>query len=299
MRPLIFRRAKSADPAPSRLAYRMHRMWLTPLVRTTVRVGLPAFVAVFAAGLWLNDPANRDGLARLSADLRRSIEERPEFAVRIMAIDGASPVVAEAIREIAPVRLPASSFDIDLDAARSAIAALDAVERVDVRVRSGGILQVDVTERVPAVVWRGPGGLDLLDTGGRRVAALATRSARPDLPLIVGEGADRAVPEALAVLAAADPVSHRLRGLVRVGERRWDVVLHDAARGDQTVMLPERGAVTALELVLALDSAQDLFARDLSAIDVRNIHRPTLRLRTAAVAELARIQRLEWGPPGP
>lgn len=275
----------------------MHRLWLTPLVRATVRVGLPAFVVVLAVGIWFNNPANRERLERVSADLRQSIEERPEFAVRIMAIDGASPVVAEAIRELAPVRLPASSFDIDLDALHAAVAALDAVERVDVRVRTGGILQVDVTERIPAVVWRGPGGLDLLDTGGHRVAALATRAARPDLPLIAGEGADLAVPEALALIAAAEPVAHRLRGLVRVGERRWDVVLADDARGDQTVLLPEKGAVTALELVLALDSSQDLFARDLASIDVRNIHRPTLRLRAAAVEELARIRSLEWGPP--
>jgi cell division protein FtsQ len=290
-------RPKSADPAPSRLAYRLHRMWLTPLVRATVRVGLPAFVAVLGAGLWFNDPANRDRLAQTAADLRASIEERPEFAVRIMVIDGASPVVAETIREIAPVRLPASSFDIDLDALHAAVASLDAVERVDVRVRTGGILQVDVTERIPAIVWRGPGGLDLLDTGGKRVAALASRSARPDLPLIAGEGANLAVPEALALIKAAEPVADRLRGLVRVGERRWDVVLADDARGDQIVMLPERGAVTALELVLALDSSQDLFARDLASIDVRNIHRPTLRLRAAAVEELARIRSLEWGPP--
>jgi cell division protein FtsQ len=101
------------------------------------------------------------------------------------------------------------------------------------------------------------------------------------------------VPEALALVAAAEPVAERLRGLVRVGERRWDVVLAGAARGDQTVMLPERGAVTALELVLALDAAQDLFARDLASIDVRNIHRPTLRLRPQAVEELARMRALD------
>jgi len=32
---------------------------------------------------------------------------------------------------------------------------------------------------------------------------------------------------------------------------------------------------------------------------VRNIHRPTLRLRAGAVEELARIRSLEWGTPVP
>ncbi|MCU0908585.1 MAG: cell division protein FtsQ/DivIB [Rhodobacteraceae bacterium] len=298
MRPLnALWRGRAGDPAPSRLAYRLQRLWLTPLYRATVRVGLPAFAVVLGVGLWFSDADNRQRLADLALHLQGEVAGRPEFAVRLMAIDGASPVVAEAIREIAPVRLPASSFEIDLDAVRAAVADLDAVAAVDVRIRAGGILQVDVTERVPAVVWRGPGGLDLLDNGGRRVASLATRGARPDLPLIAGEGADAAVPEALALVAAAGPVADRLRGLVRVGERRWDVVLADDARGDQTILLPERGAVTALELVLALDAAQDLFARDLVSIDVRNIHRPTLRLRAPAVEELARIRTLAGAPP--
>jgi cell division protein FtsQ len=277
------------------MAYRWQRLWLTPAFRFAVRVGLPVLVVALGLGLWIGDAGNRQRIADAVAHLRDELAARPEFAVRLMVIDGASPVVAEAIREIAPVRLPASSFEIDLDAVRAAAASLDAVAAVDVRIRTGGILQVDVTERVPAVVWRGPGGLDLLDAGGHRVASLATRAARPDLPLVVGEGADAVVPEALALVAAAGPVADRLRGLVRVGERRWDVVLADPARGDQTILLPERGAVTALELVLALDAAQDLFARDLASIDVRNIHRPTLRLRAQAVEELARMRAIERG----
>ena len=32
------------DPAPSRLKYRLDRMWLTPLYRRVFRIGLPAFV---------------------------------------------------------------------------------------------------------------------------------------------------------------------------------------------------------------------------------------------------------------
>ena len=55
-----------------------------------------------------------------------------------------------------------SSFDIDLDAARARIEALDAVKKADLRVRSGGILQVVITERVPvAETERKLGPLDL------------------------------------------------------------------------------------------------------------------------------------------
>ena len=40
------------DPAPSRTAYRIQRLWLTPLFRSLLRTGLPAFALAFGA-LWL------------------------------------------------------------------------------------------------------------------------------------------------------------------------------------------------------------------------------------------------------
>jgi cell division protein FtsQ len=264
----------------------VNRWLLTPMFRRFLFIGLPvALVAGMTAAL-LGDPARRAAISDSFAEMRRSIEQRPEFMVKMMAIDGATDDVAQHIREIVPVDFPISSFELDLAAVRGQIRTLDAVAQVDVRVRAGGILQVDVVERVPAVVWRAPEGLALLDIDGRRVAALAARSDRADLPLIAGTGADAAVPEALRLIAAAEPVKDRLRGLLRVGERRWDVVLDR----DQRILLPETGAVEALEQLLALDEARDLLARNVTVVDMRLPHRPTLRLAAHAVEELRRVR---------
>jgi cell division protein FtsQ len=75
---------------------------------------------------------------------------------------------------------------------------------------------------------------------------------------------------------------------VRIGERRWDVVLD---RG-QRVLLPETSPVQALERVIALSQAQDVLARDLAAVDMRLAARPTIRMNMAAVEEWWRIQQL-------
>ena len=144
-------------------------------------------------------------------------------------------------------------------------------------VRKGGILQVTITERVPAILWRNGAALEMLDATGNRVATLLDRSARPDLPVIAGEGADEHVPEALTLIRTARPILGRLRGLVWMGERRWDLVLDR----DQRIMLPEIDPVPALQRVIALDQAEDLLGRDLVAVDMRNEARPTLRLKPA------------------
>lgn len=270
------------DPAPSRAAYRMHRLWLTPVFRALLRVGMPAFVVTMGVGLYLADDARRAALGDKVTTMTRAVQERPEFMVTLMAVDGASEPLAAAIRNLALVDFPVSSFALDLEAMRAQIETIDAVKSAELRIRAGGILQVDVTERDPAMVWRSAQGLYLLDETGHRIAGLTVRDARPDLALIAGEGADAAVPEALALMAAAGPIAGRVRGLVRMGERRWDVVLDR----DQRIQLPEEEPVAALERVIALDQAEDILERDLTVVDMRNMQRPTLRLTGDALERL-------------
>ncbi|SLN26067.1 Cell division protein FtsQ [Pseudoruegeria aquimaris] len=286
--------AAPRDPAPSRVAYRMQRLWLTPSFRKFTMVGMPLILVALGTTIFFAGQERRDAVADRIAEIRRSIEERPEFMVKLMAIDGASKEVSEDIREVLPIDFPISSFDLDLETMRRTVEGLDAVADAELRVRSGGILQVEIEERVPAVVWRGRDAIEILDAEGHRVAHLVARAQRPDLPLITGDGANEAVPEALAILAAAEPIGDRLRGLVRMGERRWDLVLD---RG-QRVMLPETGAVRALERVIALNRVQDLLARDLVAIDMRNEKRPTLRLSKPAADQLREAKLQQMGVTG-
>ena len=269
------------DPAPSRWAYRMQRLWLTPLFRILFRVGLPLCVIAMAVGIYLGDDGRRLALTQAVTDLRDRFQDRPEFLVTLVSIDGASPELAKAVRSRLAVKLPVSSFDLDLIALRARAEGLDAVETAELRVRSQGLLQVDIVERDPVVIWRTAEGLTMLDATGHRVAGLAERADRPDLPLIAGLGADRATAEALELLAAAEPIRPRMRGLVRMGERRWDIVLDR----DQRLMLPADDPVAALERLIALDRAEDLLARDILAVDLRVPQRPVLRLAPDALSD--------------
>jgi cell division protein FtsQ len=112
------------------------------------------------------------------------------------------------------------------------------------------------------------------------------RGDRADLPLIAGEGADRAAPEALQILLSAGPLLPRIRGLVRMGDRRWDIVLDR----DQRILLPTEQPIRALERLIALDQAQDIMARDLVAVDLRQQDRPALRLAPYALVEARRVR---------
>ncbi|MFA8385865.1 MAG: cell division protein FtsQ/DivIB [Pelagibaca sp.] len=279
------------DPAPSRLKYRMERLMLTPLFRLLLRFGLPCLLTFSLATWWLSYDDNRMKIIDTYADLRSQVESRPEFMVNMMAIDGASDHVADGIRQMLPLDFPISSFDLDLEAMRETVVSLDPVKSARLFVRQGNVLQVEVVERLPVVLWRTEQGLQLLDDEGVLVGPAFLRSDWPELPLIVGDGANGLVTEALELVAAAEPLAARLRGLVRLGERRWDVVLDR----DQRILLPETDAVQALERVIAMDHAVNMLERDLVAVDLRLPNRPTLRMTDGAVQELIRIRAIEAG----
>jgi cell division protein FtsQ len=281
----VFRR----DPAPSRVAYRLHRLWLTPFFRALLRVGLPAFALAFGVGLFLSDAGRRAMISEKLAEVQQSFQERPAFMVHEVSVEGATVMSGEAVLALLPENLPKSSFDLNLDALRADLLAVDAVADAELRLRIGGVLDITIVERKPAVLERVEDRLTVRDASGRRISEAASRAEYPELPLVAGAGAAAAVGEARLLWAAAAPIADRVRGLVRVGERRWDLVL---SRG-QRVLLPETDPVSALERMIALDQARDVLAREITVVDLRNPQRPTLRITPPALEELRHIRTLE------
>ncbi len=301
MRPLIARRETGPvplprprpDPAPSRLTYRAQRLWLTPFFRAFLRIGFPAFVVIAALLWYAADEQKVQALMDQVAEIRREIEDRPEFRINVLSIEGASPAVTEEVRATLALNLPMSSFDLDLTELRSRVEALPAVASASVRNAGGGSLSVDVTERVPALIWQSRAGTALIDAEGHFIASLSMRQPDAPLPMIAGEAADRAVDEALVLFAAARPLGDRLLGLVRMGERRWDVILRDGPR----ILLPAEAPRAALDRVLLLHELQEILDRDLVRIDLRNPGQMTVQLTPDAM-ETLELQRAGLVPVG-
>jgi len=77
----------------------------------------------------------------------------------------------------------------------------------------------------------------------------------------------------------APDLVQRIRAFVRVGDRRWDIVLE----GDRVIVLPAEAPGRALARVMALHYGEELLDRDLAVIDMRVPERPTLRLTPRGV----------------
>ena len=279
------------DPAPSLWSYRLLRLMLSPFLRCLIFYGIPVLLLIGVGLLNLTNEQRREQVLTAFNDLKMFVTERPEFMVNLMSLKGASVSVMQDIREVVPIDFPVSRFDLDLDHIRQIILGLGPVKDANVRVRSNGVLLVDVVERAPAFLWRRDNGLEVLDETGIYVRTGASRLQHRDLPLIAGEGADSQVAQAQQLFEAAKPLRERLRGLVFIGERRWDVVLDNGQR----LMLPEKNPVLALERLIAINQAEDLLERSVKVVDFRLQHRPTLQLRRRAMHEFKQTKLMQLG----
>lgn len=272
------------DPAPSRIKYRLERLWLRPMVQRMVRVYLPALFVGVGIAVVATHPRVLATATEFIQTVQTELSARPELMVVGYEVEGASSALEERIAAELQLQLPVSALQLDLGKMQQNVRGLDPVDTARLRINEHGLLTVVVTERIPSAIWRNADGLFLVDATGARVDRLADRSTRKDLPLVAGLGADAVIDEALRLLVVAGPISKRVRGLVRIGERRWDVVLDEGL----VVRLPEQEPDAALARVLALQYAEEILDRDVVVVDMRDPRRPLLRLNDPALETLRR-----------
>ncbi len=277
------------DPAPSLLRYRLGRLWLRPSVRRIVMFGPMTALLLGVTFHVATSKTIRAGMAQTVSDLRTAIVGREEFKVSSLAVYGASEDLEAEVVRLAGLTLPMSSLDLDIASLRDRLEMLPSVADAAVRVGSKGVLQITLSQRVPVVIWRMSDGLKLAGADGVVLGEVASRLDRVDLPVIAGMGADAHIPEALELLTMLEPVVSRLRGLQRVGARRWTIVLDR----EQEIYLPENGAKRALARLMALHASEGLLDKDVAIVDLRDGLRPVLRLGAYA-AEVHRPYQLSF-----
>ena len=270
------------DPAPSRVAYRIMRLLLMPRLRLIFTLGFPSLL-IFCATLGLFININVwENISAIKKDLKLAFVERPEFMIKVASIDGSSHELANEIREILPLEFPVSYFDLDIKYLHKVVNEIPAVASAAIKISVGGVLQINVTEKSPAFIWRKDNVMSVIDETGSFIRIANSRVDYPKLPLVVGEAADLAVSEISSLMQANEYFKDHVRAFIRVGERRWDLILENNVR----IMLPQREFLAAFDRLMLMNEAGSLLSGRLSNIDMRLVVRPTVRVDTVSVDPL-------------
>ena len=270
------------DPAPSRIAYRIMRLMLIPRLRLIFTLGFPSLL-IFCATLGLFININVwENISAIKKDLKLAFVERPEFMIKVASIDGSSDELANEIREILPLDFPVSYFDLDIKYLHKVVNEIPAVASAAIKISAGGVLQINVAEKSPSFIWRKDNIMSVIDETGSFIRIANSRVDYPKLPLVVGEAADLAVSEISSLMEANEYFKDHVRAFIRVGERRWDLILENNVR----IMLPQREFLAAFDRLMLMNEAGQLLSGRLSNIDMRLVVRPTVRVDTVSVDPL-------------
>jgi cell division protein FtsQ len=127
-------------------------------------------------------------------------------------------------------------------------------------------LVIDIVERKPAALWQSQGELALIDSEGV-VLDHVPINRMPDLPLLIGPGANGEEQELSELMATVPTLKPQLTSATWVGGRRWDLNFQSG----ETVSLPEGddAARAALDKFARLDKQNGLLGRGIVRFDLR------------------------------
>ena len=173
---------------------------------------------------------------------------------------------------------------VDVAAIRERLIGFGWVKDARVSRRLPDTLVIDIVERKPAALWQNKGQLTLIDAEGIVLDKVAI-SNMPDLPLLIGPGANAHSRELARLMAAVPTLQPQLASATWVGRRRWDL----SFQSGETIALPEgeQPAQAALAKFAKLDRSNGLLGRGVVRFDLRIPGKMIVRLPRAPGEGLA------------
>ncbi len=255
------------------------RNWTTAQLRSatysrakfTRLVLMAVFLVLFVLwlGLWLGG-----FMPNINASYDRFTKQKlvnMGFVVKHVDVVGEGRVREDKVREMLGVQPGDYLFDMDIKNAQTRIQSLSWVDTAVVRRLWPDRIVVHINERRPYALWQNNKKIHVIDDTG---TVISTADAREfsDMPFVVGAGAAEKAQDVWTMLQAHPDILAQTEAVVRVGERRWDVVLKDGMR----IMLPEQNPAAALGRFDTYNRTHDLLGMDLQRIDMRVKGRLTL-----------------------
>lgn len=167
---------------------------------------------------------------------------------------------------------------VDVARIRDRLLAFGWVKDARVSRRLPDTLVIDIVERTPSALWQDKQQLSLIDADGVVLDRVPV-DKMPDLPLVIGPGANSKASQLKSIMAAAPTMQAQLASATWVGGRRWDL----SFQSGETVALPEGEgpAKDALSRFAKMDRSAGLLGRGLVRFDLRLPGKMIVRLPRA------------------
>jgi cell division protein FtsQ len=197
------------------------------------------------------------------------------FTLKHVEVRGAVHVPTLDVYNIAYDQPSSAMTLVDLEGTRQRLLRFGWVRDARISRRLPDTLVVDIVERRPAAIWQHNQRLALIDSEGV-VLEKVRLEAMPDLPLLIGPGANLHAAELSRLVRTAPQLKPVMAGATWVGGRRWDIRFQSG----ELLALPEGEAAAqkALGRFAKMDQSAQLLGRGYVRFDMRTPGKLTVRL---------------------
>ncbi len=183
------------------------------------------------------------------------------FPIKAVTISGQARLREPEILAAAGIDPRASLIFLDAAEIRHKLGALALVQDARVLKLYPDRLVINIVEREAAALWQRDGAISVIAADGTVIDQLNDRRFL-GLPFVVGEGADKRLPEYVALLADLGDLAARVKAGVLVAGRRWSLTLVNGVE----IKLPERDPGSAIGALTRLQREARILDKDIISI---------------------------------
>ena len=266
---------KSKDPAPSKLSYKLNRLFYKLWFKTLLILILLFLCGVFAKNFLYKNIDISAEIKFLREESSELYKDLTELTISRIVVKGARESLKEEIIMLIKNAANEEFSALKAKSLQEKIKEIKKVEEAIVKFSTDGSVIVNVIERKQVAVFFTNNLYEVLDRNGVVLAVYSDYRGLSKFPLIVGKFGSRNIPDLLTLVNEIGLYGSEVLYYEWVGERRWDVHM----KSDIVFKLPEYNMNRGVELMRMFLRETNNYPRPLVSIDLRNLDRPIIKFR--------------------
>ena len=268
---------KSNDPAPSRLYYKINRLFYRLWFRLVlIIVFLVVSILVSKKFLFKDIDLNAE-IRFLSEESSAIYKGLTELSITRIFVKGAQASLKNEIITLIETAATEGFSALKAQALREKIEDIRKVKKAFVKFSSDGLVIVNVIERKEAVVFFNNDLYEVLDSNGAILSIKQNYEGLSSFPLLVGKDASKNINALLALVNEIGSYQSEVLYYEWVGERRWDIHM----KSNLVFKLPENNLNKGLDLMRMFLRETNKLSKTVVSVDLRNIDKPIIKFRKA------------------
>ena len=275
---------KSTDPAPSKLAYRINRLFY----KLWFKVLLSFFLLVLSGFLvkkviYKNIDLNAE-IRFLSEQGSALYKDLTELSINRIVVKGAHESLKKEIVMLIENAATEEFSALKARSLREKIREIKKVKKAIVKFSTDGLVIVEVVERKEAAVFLNDSLYEVLDKNGVLLSTNSDYEGLSSYPLLIGKSGSKNIPDLLSLAKEIGSYKSEVMYYEWVGERRWDIHM----KNNLVFKLPENNLREGVELMRFFLNGMNKYLKPIVSVDLRNLDKPIIKFRKSPSVEYIR-----------